>query len=162
VGAENAREGQCSIGPESIGSDGLFGSLDSDQALVFSLRRGLFFILRSRTAEQSPINRMPWDNTLMEPSANGAGGTDEQRLNGSAAVGGGSRLRADEGIISRFVEDRGSNLATGIAVDARGVDEEVARSIFRHSFVGARHELSSLIGSISANGRSLSTPSEWN
>jgi len=66
-------------------------------------------------------------------------------------------LGLDEGRFRCFPEDRGSDLPTGIAVDAGRVYEEIARDVFQHSFLGVSHVRVSLLIFIHSTPGSLKT-----
>src|SRR5262249_23058183 len=79
-------------------------------------------------------------NIIVAHATDGAGGTGQQRLQRMAAVGARYRLSLDERGFGGFAEDRWSDLAASIAVDACRIDEEIARDVLRHSFFRIGHD----------------------
>src|SRR5262249_2099035 len=71
--------------------------------------------------------------------ADGAGGAADQGVQGLASVLGRSGLAADEGVSVALREDGGGELATGVAVDARLVHEEIAGGVLRDALLDVRH-----------------------
>jgi len=60
-----------------------------------------------------------------------AGRTRDERHHRELCFSNGLRLMIDTALVAVIAKDTGRELATRIAIDASGIDEEVARNIFR-------------------------------